>query len=243
MCSRSIRILCEVVLGRHGALHEADVDPVGVVLGVDERAVDEVDPLGDARAGARRGRRTTCGSPSSRRARSWRGSACAVMALVRPRDGGEVRQERAPGLRALARSTGPSRTARPVGTHLDALAAAGAGRRLAPRRPHVGDDPLVDAGAHHAPGAGALDLGADPDAADAHDAAVVVDREQRVRRVDRDPGVDQRQLEVVEADRLRQVLELAVVVRDADRAHVVPLEEQHLDDRAAVLLEPRRGWS
>ena len=71
---------------------------------------------------------------------------------------------------------------------LDALAAARAGRRLAPRRAHVGDDPLVDARAHDAPGVRALDLAADADAADAHDAAVVVDREERVAGVDRRPS-------------------------------------------------------
>ena len=69
---------------------------------------------------------------------------------------------------------------------LDALAAAGAGRRLAPRRPHVGDDAGVDAAAHHVPGVRALDLVADADAARAHDAAVVVDGEQRVAGVDAD---------------------------------------------------------
>ena len=39
---------------------------------------------------------------------------------------------------------------------------------------------------------------------------------------------------------LGQVLQLAVVVGDADRADVVALDEQHLDDRPAVLVEPLR---
>jgi hypothetical protein len=49
-----------------------------------------------------------------------------------------------------------------------------------------------------------------------------------VTGVDAHLGVDDRQLEVVEFQVLGQVLQLAVVVRDADRADVVALDEQHL---------------
>ena len=49
-----------------------------------------------------------------------------------------------------------------------------------------------------------------------------------------------RQLEVVDAELLGQVLQLAVVVGHADRADVVALGEQHLGDRPAVLGEPLR---
>ena len=42
---------------------------------------------------------------------------------------------------------------------------------------------------------------------------------------------------MVDPQILGEVLELAVVVRDADRADVVPLDEQHLGDRPAVLGE------
>ena len=148
----------------------------------------------------------------------------------------EVRQER-PALLAPLGDRAALLEQRAGRTDLDALAAARAGRRLAPRRAHVGHDPLVDARAHDAPGVGALDLAADPHAADAHDAAVVVDREERMDGVDADRRVDDRQLEVVDLQVLGEVLELAVVVGDADRADVVALEEQHLGDRPAVLDE------
>jgi len=81
----------------------------------------------------------------------------------------------------------------------------------------------------------ALDLVADADAAKAEDAPVVVDREQPVTGVDVDLGADPRQVEMGEAQLLGRVLQLAVVVRDADRADVVALDEHHLGDGAAVL--------
>ncbi len=56
-------------------------------------------------------------------------------------------------------------------------------------------------------------------------------------------GIDDRQLEVVDPQVRGQVLQLAVAVGDADRADVVALEEQHLDDRPAVLGELLGAWS
>ena len=121
---------------------------------------------------------------------------------------------------------------------LDALAAAGARRRLAPRGAQVGDDPGVGAAPHHVPGVGAFDLRAHADAARAQDAAVVVDHEAVVAGVDADRRVETGQLEVGEAERLGVVLQFAVVVGHAHRADVVALDEEHLDDRAAMVIEP-----
>src|SRR4029453_5093897 len=106
---------------------------------------------------------------------------------------------------------------RPGRADLDALAAAGAGGRLAPGGAEVGGGPGVGAAAHDVPGGGALDLVADPDAAGAQDTAVVVDGEQRVAGVDADPRVDGGQLEMGDAEAGGQVLELAVVVGHAHR--------------------------
>ena len=132
-----------------------------------------------SRAGARPCRGTTCGSPSSRRARPWRAAACVIAGSASWPMHLEVRQER-PALLAPLGDGAALLEERAGRADLDALAAARAGRRFAPRRAHVGHDPLVDARAHDAPRVGALDLAADPDAADAHDAAVVIDREERV---------------------------------------------------------------
>ena len=43
---------------------------------------------------------------------------------------------------------------------------------------------------------------------------------------------------VIHADARRQVLQLAVAVGDADRADVVALGEQQLDDHPAVVAQP-----
>ena len=93
---------------------------------------------------------------------------------------------------------------------------------------------------HDVPGVCALDLVADADAAKAQDAAVVVDGEQPVAGVDVDLRADPRQVEVGHAELVCRVLQLAVIVRDADRADVVALHEHHLGHGPAVLEQELR---
>ena len=69
----------------------------------------------------------------------------------------------------------------------------------------------------------------------------MVDHEAVVAGVDADRRVETGQLEVGEAERLGMVLQLAVVVGHAHRADVVALDEEHLDDRAAMVVEPSRA--
>src|SRR5665648_104538 len=154
----------------------------------------------------------------------------------------QVRQEGTPLFAALTSRTSLLEE-RSGGADLDALATACAARGLAPGSPHVGHEPHVDPRAHQAPGMRTLDLVADAHAAQARDAAVVVDREKGVTGVDADHGADERQLEVVYLQLLGQVLQIAMIVGDADSADVVALEEQHLNDRPAVPGELLGGGS
>src|ERR1035437_8487165 len=71
------------------------------------------------------------------------------------------------------------------GAHLHALAAAGAAFALAPRLVEVGDHAAIHAARHDVPGMGALDFVADPHAARAQDAAVVVHHETLVGGIHR----------------------------------------------------------
>src|SRR5664279_973777 len=160
----------------------------------------------------------TCGSPNSRRARRWRewvwSCELRLLTLVV-----QVRQEGTPLFAALADRTSLFEE-RSGGADLDALATAGAARGLAPGSPHVGHEPHVDPRAHQGPGMRTLDLVADAHAAHARDAAVVVDREKGVTGVDANLGVDGRQLEMVQLQLLGEVLQLAMIVGDADSADV-----------------------
>src|SRR5665648_580029 len=124
----------------------------------------------------------------------------------------QVRQEGTPLFAALTSRTSLLEE-RSGGADLDALATACAARGLAPGSPHVGHEPHVDPRAHQAPGMRTLDLVADAHAAQARDAAVVVDREKGVTGVDADHGADERQLEVVYLQLLGQVLQIAMIVR------------------------------
>ena len=107
----------------------------------------------------------------------------------------------------------------------------------------VGDHAGLDAAVHDVPGVGALDLVADPHAPRAEHAAVVIDDETLVRGIDRMPRLEVGHVDVGHADLPRQVLQFAVAVRDADRADVIALREQQLDDRPAVALQGARYWS
>ena len=233
--SRIVLDLVQVLLGRDRTLDEAEVDVVGVDLDVDQRAVDDVRTLGDLEQALVHVEEATCGSPSSRRARPWRSVGLVTSARPPGPTQVEVGQEWPSLLAALRDRRGPSRTARrsgrpgrtcrsscrsstrPTGVPMSVTTRSSMPE---PMTPHVwapSISPQTRTQRTH-----------------------MMQRlwsiaKQRVAGVDRHLRVDDRQLEVVDAEVLGQVLQLAVVVGDADRADVVALEEQHLGDRPAVL--------
>ena len=108
----------------------------------------------------------------------------------------------------------------------DALAARGAGVRVAPGLVEVGDDPGFGAAAGDILGAGALDVPAHPHAAGAEDAAVMVHAEKRVGVVHLPLGEIVLVADVVHALAAGEGLEFAMAVGDAHRADMVALGEQ-----------------
>ena len=75
----------------------------------------------------------------------------------------------------------------------------------------------------------------------AQDAAVVVEHEARMRHVDRQARRIVGIADVGDAEALRQSLQLAMAVGDADRAEVVALDEQQLQRQAPVTVQAVRG--
>ena len=128
------------------------------------------------------------------------------------------------------------------GAGLDAFAAAGAVARVAPVVFEIADDAGVDAARGDLPHMRSFHLSADPDAAGAEDAAIVIEDKARVAHVHGQARVVVGIAHVGDAERLRHGLQFAVAVRDAGGADVVALDEQQLDGHAAILRELcRRG--
>ena len=94
--------------------------------------------------------------------------------------------------------------------------------------------------AHHVPGVRAFDLLAHAHAAGAQDAAVVVDDEAVVRTIHLHLRVAIREVHVRDLQTLRQGLQFAVAVGDADRADVVALGEEQLQNRAPIAVQALR---
>src|SRR5262249_44003521 len=132
------------------------------------------------RSRTRRGRGTTCGSLSSRRARPSRTSAYPLLLLSSLDEEGEL-------FAVLLHfgDAGPLPEDRPRRTRLHALATRRTRGRLAPRLRQVRDHERLHAAPGHVPGVRPLDLVARPHAASAENAAVVIDAEALVRHVNR----------------------------------------------------------
>ena len=226
--------LVEVLLAGDGALDEADVDVLRELLDVDERAVDEVGPLDRSRAAARPCRAATCGSPSSRRARRWRRAACSQPTLLVERPA--ARAGTGAGSCCRAATARPFSNRAPVGqtwTHLPQLvqvvdsphgvprSVTGRGSRgRGPSRPRCGR-PRSRRRRGRSACTGCSGCGRS--------------RTARWLASMSTCGLSRGRSKWVEPELLGRVLQLAVVVGHADRADVVALDEQHLDDRAAVL--------
>ena len=170
--------------------------------------------------------------PSSQMVANLQPAHCSRLPVIKVRYGKEV-------LRFDISATDlPFSNSAPVGhtcTHLPQLVQSSTS-------PHglvqVGDQPGVDASPHDVPGVRPLDLVAHPHAARTQDAAVMVEGEAVMRGVDRDLRVQVRHADVIDAEPHGQVLQLAVPVDHADRADVVALAEQELQDQLAIAVEP-----
>jgi hypothetical protein len=151
---------------------------------------------------------------------------------------GELRNEAAPLGHLLDRDAFFDQRAGWANLH--AFAATGAGPRLPPGAAVLGDHQRVDATRRDIPDVGALDLVANADAARAQNAAIVVQHPTRMRDVHRQPRVVVGKPHMGHAQFLRQRLQLAVTVRDADGADMVPLDKQQLQRHQAVVSERLR---
>jgi hypothetical protein len=127
------------------------------------------------------------------------------------------------------------------GACLNAFATAGAVARMAPIILEVGDEAGVDAARGDLPNVRSLDLGANPDAARAEDAPVVIENEARMGHIDGKAGIVIGVPDMGYAERLSHGLKLAVAVGDAGRADVVALHEEQLNSHAAIERELFRG--
>src|ERR1019366_362013 len=125
----------------------------------------------------------------------------------------------------------------PRRAHLHAFATARARRGTTPRGALIAHEPSGDAAPGDVPGVRAFDLVTDPYAAGAQDTAVVVQYKPLVRGVDRELGVQGREVEVGEAEPLGLALKLTVLVGDAHRTDMVALHKEELDYLAAVVDE------
>ena len=123
------------------------------------------------------------------------------------------------------------------GAGLHALSAGGAIRGVAPVVFQVAYDAGVDAARGNFPDVGAFNFCADPYAARAENAAIVIKDEARVAHVYLQARVVVGVADVGDAERLRHGLQLAMAVGDAGRADVVALDEEQFDGHAAILCE------
>ena len=141
-------------------------------------------------------------------------------------------------LRLIISSTAwPFSTSAPVGqtcTHLPQLVQDW---RLAPRAVEFGHEHRVDAAAEMSQTCAPFDLVADADAARAEDAAIVVQHAARMRDIHRQAREVVGHVDMREPQRLRQGLQFAMAVGDADGADMVALDEQQLERHQPVVGE------
>src|ERR1700733_6236027 len=121
--------------------------------------------------------------------------------------------------------------------HMDAFAATGTGFRQSPWVIEVGDDLGVDAAPHDVPGMRTLDFVTDANAARAENAAVVIDHKTIVGGINFFFGIAVRKMDVGDAEALAEHLHLAVTVRNTDRADVIPLCKEQLQNHLAIFLQ------
>jgi hypothetical protein len=119
------------------------------------------------------------------------------------------------------------------GADVNALAAGGAGVHLPPGLIEPGNDAAVAAALGHIPDVGPLNLIADPHAAGAQDAAVVIEAEARMGGIHRALRILIREAAVIHPHRHRHVLQLAVAIGDAEGTDMVAFGKEQLDRHAA----------
>ena len=122
---------------------------------------------------------------------------------------------------------------------MHALTATGAALRFAPGLRQIGDHERFAAPPHHVPGVRTLDFIAHAHAASAQNTAVLIQHEAGMTGIYRKLRINIMKTDVIDAEKLGQPLQLAVAIGDAHAANVIALGEQHLQNHAAVLVEPR----
>lgn len=130
---------------------------------------------------------------------------------------------------------------RPGGTGLCALAARSARLRAAPELVHVGNDTSGRTPAADVPGMRALNLVAGANATRAEDAAVVINAELVVGRIDIALRMQIIKAHMVDTMRHCQVLQFAMIVGDANGANMISLGEQQFQNHSPVFLQLRRA--
>ena len=123
---------------------------------------------------------------------------------------------------------------------LNAFAAPGAGCRLAPGRVEIGNEQAADTAIFYIPGMCALDLAADTDAAGTENTAVMIQKETGVGGIDAEPGIETRQIDMIQPKSLSHLLQFAVTVSDTDRADMIALAEHQGNDGPAVMQQAIR---
>jgi len=94
---------------------------------------------------------------------------------------------------------------------------------------------------HHVPHVRPFDLGAHPYATRAENAAVMVEHEAGMAGVDLKLGKVVRKAHAGHAQRVGNVLQFAMAIGDANRAHVITLDQQQFGGDAAVAGQLRRS--
>ena len=112
VCAADVSNLVKILFAADRTFDQRDVDFVGKILGVHQRAVDQINFLGEGNQGVHPCRETTCGIPNNRRAKPSPGGSCSLAFLPHQ---SQVGQELT-ALRASRRPTCPSRTKHRWGT-------------------------------------------------------------------------------------------------------------------------------
>src|SRR5208337_2860205 len=98
----------------------------------------------------------------------------------------------------------------------------------------------MDAAPADVPRVRALDFMANSHAARTQDAAMVIETEALMARVCRELGKLVTQPHVIDAELYSKILQLAISVGNAHRAHMIALGQQQLDNQLAMRREARR---
>ena len=126
---------------------------------------------------------------------------------------------------------------RPCWAYLHAFSASRAGRRT-PWIVQVGNHFAINSAPHHIPHVRAFDLRADPHAARAQDAAIVIGGKPLVRHIHQQLRIAIWKPHMGEPLRLRHRLQFAMTIGHTHRAHVIAFREQQFQNRLPIMQQP-----